>query len=208
VTTTPAPDTRTAPLPLWRSAGAFITTLFNLFGAPQDIAADHTLTAKTHALILAWLRVAEAFLRHLLLIEAAAYPATPSRASQRAYTTQVRKLVTFDPDKPEDWRVSFRCSSSPASSGGSAERQSRKAKGQVTRFHSAWPIAERFEALLRVYNNPAPYARRLARRLRALPRLIAAVLYKPTDFEHRLDEDTRVELNTHIDRAKPALDSG
>ena len=33
-------------------------------------------------------------------------------------------------------------------------------------MRSAWPLAERFEALLRVYNDPMPYARRLARRLR------------------------------------------
>ena len=36
----------------------------------------------------------------------------------------------------------------------------------VPRFRSAWPLAERQEALLRVCNNPAPYAKRLAARLR------------------------------------------
>ncbi|WP_158766269.1 hypothetical protein [Terricaulis silvestris] len=244
MTTTAAPDTRTAPLPLWRSAGAFITTLFNLFGAPQDLAADHTLTTKTHALILSWLRVAEAFLRHLLLIEASALdcgscgaPALARRSfseggSSRHYARE-RKRVEFFANEPETWRVSFRCFPSSPACGGSvigkandeggapaqaldafaphrtlshASRDSSPARGGA-KFHSAWPIAERFEALLRVYNNPAPYARRLARRLRALPRLIATVLHKPTDFEHRLDEDTRVELDAHIDRAKPELDS-
>lgn len=226
VTTNTAPDTRTAPLTLWRSAGAFITTLFNLFGAPQDLAADHTLTAKTHALILSWLRIAEALLRQLLLIEAAAYPAAypnvppPSKPhADNMSAVRGRRVGSFAPDKPETWRVSFRCFPSSPACGGSVigkandeggapaqalnafshqSRDSSPASRGDKRFHSAWPIAERFEALLRVYNDPAPYARRLARRLQATPRLIARVLQTPTDFEHRIDDDTRFELSALI----------
>jgi hypothetical protein len=225
VTITTAPNTRTAPLPLWRSAGAFITTLFNLFGAPQDIAADHTLTAKTHALILSWLRVAEAFVRQLLLIEASACDcATLGPPASSRHRSRERKRIEFFANAPETWRVSFRSFPSSPARGGSvigeandeggasaqpsdafaphrplshASRDSSPARGGA-KFYSAWPIAERFEALLRVYNDPTPYARRLARRLQALPRLIASLLQTPTDFEHRIDDDTRLELSALI----------
>ncbi|PZO47134.1 MAG: hypothetical protein DCF16_18150 [Alphaproteobacteria bacterium] len=48
-------------------------------------------------------------------------------------------------------------------------------------------LAERYEALIRVFNDPAPYARRLAHRLHARPHLISAVLAAPAEFEHRVD---------------------
>ncbi|MBC7770848.1 MAG: hypothetical protein H7124_18875, partial [Phycisphaerales bacterium] len=69
-----APSTiRHAPLDLWRIAEAFLHRLHDLFGAPQDIAAQHTLTRAAHKLMASWLSVGEALLRRLLLIEAAAY---------------------------------------------------------------------------------------------------------------------------------------
>jgi hypothetical protein len=214
-----APNTRTAPLTLWRSAGAFINTLFDLFGAPQDLATDHVVTTKTRALILSWLRVAEAFLRHLLVIETRTLDGgSPAASRQTQPKRRARKLRFFDADKPETWRVSFRCIAS------STLRHPRIESGRDVEFaaadpvsvslslskaicpagfHSAWPLAERFEALLRVYNNPAPYARRLARRLRAAPRLIASVLRTPPEFEHRIDEETRAELIIRTAPLKP-----
>jgi hypothetical protein len=39
-------------------------------------------------------------------------------------------------------------------------------KGETPmRLRDAWALALRYEALIRAYNNPAPYARRLAHRL-------------------------------------------
>src|SRR5262249_45290356 len=38
-----------------------------------------------------------------------------------------------------------------------------KATSSIGRFCSTWPAAERFEALLRAFNDPAPYVKRLAR---------------------------------------------
>ncbi len=55
------------------------------------------------------------------------------------------------------------------------------------RFRSAWPLAERYEALLRVFNNPAPYARRLSRRLHATPHRAGAMLRAPPEAQHRVD---------------------
>ncbi|MGD2133766.1 MAG: hypothetical protein PVI23_13310, partial [Maricaulaceae bacterium] len=43
-------------------------------------------------------------------------------------------------------------------------------------LRSAWPLSERIEAARRVLNDPAPYALRLARRLRGEPRRAAAIV--------------------------------
>ena len=70
---------------------------------------------------------------------------------------------------------------SPAGGG----RASSRAKG----FCSAWPIAQRYEALIRVFNNPLPYARRLARVLKALPRRVAEILNLPRRRRERQSGD-------------------
>lgn len=70
-TSAPEKGERQAPLSLWCAAQAFLHTLFDLFGAPEQLVARHTLMLAQHALILPWLCVGEALLRRLLLIEAA-----------------------------------------------------------------------------------------------------------------------------------------
>jgi hypothetical protein len=200
---------RTAPLALWRIAQAFLHILHSLFGAPEDVAREHTLTRAAHTLLLSWLRVGEALMRRLLVIEAAVYPgalqSNEPGTSHRTPRQRARRTMSFTPDNPEDWRISFRCfSSSPADSGGSAEQQSCEAKGQVApsdaygvsspasggdkRFHSAWPLAERYEALLRIFDAPHAYARRLAHRLHAQPQHLAVVLRTTDDYVHRVDQ--------------------
>jgi hypothetical protein len=54
-------------------------------------------------------------------------------------------------------------------------------------FRSAWPLAERYEALIRVFNDPAPYARRLARHLHATPHRLAGALKAPPEARHRVE---------------------
>lgn len=54
-------------------------------------------------------------------------------------------------------------------------------------FRSAWPLAERYEALLRVLNNPLAYARRLARALHATPHRAAELLRAPPEIERHID---------------------
>jgi hypothetical protein len=65
-------------------------------------------------------------------------------------------------------------------------------KGEVVpnapRFYSAWPLAERYEALVRAFNNPAPFARRLARRLIATPKRLATLLRAPPEAHDRVDD--------------------
>ena len=131
-------------------------------------------------------------MRQLLLVEAAALPKPNTQPLSWPRRARKRRLVSFSADAPESWRVSFRCFSAPRRAAG-AKRRSRTPKPRVTRedrwsfentkkqsFHGAWPLAERAEASLRVFNDPLPYAKRLARRLYAKPQRARAVqLFTP-----------------------------
>jgi hypothetical protein len=60
------------------------------------------------------------------------------------------------------------------------------------RFRSSWPLALRYEALIRVFNDPTTYARRLARRLHATPHRIIEVLRAPPKAFDRIDDFERM----------------
>jgi hypothetical protein len=170
---------RHAPLALWRAAGAFINILFQMFGSPEQIAESGALARTARDLLLSWLRAGEAFMRRLLLIEAAAYAGSlvPPRPRARRRVRRVRRVMQFSADKPEDWRVSFRMVERQSH----GRKRSARAAGPraAPRFCDAWPIAERCEALLRAYNDPTPFARRLAARLARRPALARAVFTMP-----------------------------
>jgi len=206
-------DHRKAPLELWRAASAPLRTLFNLFGAPEELAAKHTLTGPVYHLILNWLRCAEALMRHLLFIEASAYPPGVASTTKRTSAQRQRREMGFDADKPEEWRVCFRLgaeeSQPPAGKWAKPKIYSTLTTPSLapTTFHSAWPLAERFEALLRVHNDPAPFARRLARRLHAAPRVIAALLNAPAELAPRIGEDVFAALRVICGETKPIFDS-
>jgi len=200
MTNEPEPDQRFAPLALWRPASRLMVTLFNLFGEPQDLAFRHTLVARDYKAALNWLRSVEAVFRKLLLIEASYYAKELAQTKHRAPSKREQKLVSFLPENPDSWRVSFRASEAPVGKGGSARlrragvAQRRAPNFAPTTFHAAWPLAERFEALLRVHNNPAPYAKRLARRLYAAPKSIAAIVREPPELTHRIDPEPHAAL--------------
>ena len=102
-------DIRHARRELWLIAQNFIATLFNVFGAPEEIAERHTFLRREWTLIAKWLRAGEALLRQLLLIEAAALPKPETRAITRKPRARKPKTMSFDADAPDTWRVSFRC---------------------------------------------------------------------------------------------------
>lgn len=217
----PTDPVRHAPLALWRAAQAFLGVLHMLFGAPETVAAKHTLTGKAHAHMASWLRSAEAMLRRLILIEASAYPKPNTRPLLHTRRPRTRKLMTFSAEAPEAWRVRFRVFNLPPHRGGSVERSETKGEvapsdafgvssparggdkkrkrlsreerwcaeylGQPVTFRSAWPLAERYEALIRVFNDPAPYARRLSKRLHATPHRLREVLRAPPEAANRVD---------------------
>ena len=130
MTSPPAPQTidRTAPRALWLAARAFLNVLHNLFGAPEAVAAAHVLTRPAHDLLRTWLRAGEAMLRHLLLIEASAFPKPNTPPLLRAARHRERKRLSFSPETPERWRVSFRCFQRPA-----APHAKRQALRRTTR---------------------------------------------------------------------------
>lgn len=205
----------TAPIALWRIAQAFLQTLHTLFGAPEDIARRHTLMRDAHALLASWLRVGEAMMRRLIAIEAAAFPKHEIRARPKRQHT--RTLITFTPDKPENWRVSFRSTitdrrlpaGKPAPKTAQAcENQNTKCRleaGAPQRFFSAWPLAERYEALLRAFNDPLRYARRLAQRLHANRARLRTVLKAPPEYAHRVDQAD--EFTAGAERLWPSPDT-
>lgn len=182
--TSAATSPRTAPLALWRVAEAFLQLLHALFGGPERVAFLHTFTPQQHGALACWLRCAEAMLRRLLVIEAAACAKPNLRPLLRPSRRRLRKEMSFSAEAPEAWRVSFRCLASPArtrSAGG------RRVQTMAARFRSSWPLAERYEALLRVFNDPVPYARRLARRLHLAPHRLAEAQRAPPEAGHRID---------------------
>ena len=135
--------------------------------------------------------MAEALMRQLLLLEAAALPKPNTRPLLWPRRTRNRRAIGFSPDAPEQWRVSFCCfSSSDRRLPAGKVRQTANCAQEETkcrleaggprdkkRFYSAWPLAERAEALLRVFNDPAPYAKRLAARLYATPHRARPMLH-------------------------------
>ena len=189
----PAPKPiRNAPIALWRVAEAFLHTLHNLFGAPEDVAFRHTLTRGPYVLLLSWIRVGEALLRRLLLIEAAALPKPNTRPILwQTRKKRARRMMEFFDDKPEDWRVSFRCQCDVRVRKATRKRVTLSpSKGDAAppSFHSVWPLAERYEALIRVFNDPTGYAKRLAKHLYARAVVaLRALTREPREAQHRID---------------------
>ena len=175
----------TAPLALWRVAAAFMHILHALFGAPEDVAARDTLRLAAHKLLASWLRAGEAMMRRLLIIEAAAFAKPNTRPLLRTPRKRTRRPMSFTADAPEQWRVSFQCFTSDRRLPAGKPRRRQDAGAPKPR--SAWPLAERYEALLRAFNNPLPYARRLARQLYAAPHRLRELLRAPVEAEQRID---------------------
>jgi hypothetical protein len=175
---------RSAPITLWRTAAYLLDTIDNVFGTPAEIAARACMARNLHAHLVAWLIAAEIFLRRLLFLEAKALgdiTAPPARASAPSKSA-TRK--TLEANNPEDWRVSFRLLV--------AERrhprrptQSSPTETSALNAHPTRPLARRYEALLRVFRNPAPYARRLAQLIARLPQRIAQYFAEPSERKRK-----------------------
>jgi len=185
---------------LWLIAQDFLTLLSNLFGAPQVLAEQHALTRKAWSHCAAWLRAGEALMRLLLLIEAAKFAKPNLQSEARNKRVRARRLMGFCADAPEAWRVSFRvmgraqshASATPNHAHAPPHAQSQAPRTQrrtAAHLRSAWPLAERAEALLRVFNDPAPFARRLAAKLHATPNLAMKVFAYTEDARAMIGEE-------------------
>lgn len=189
-----------APTPiteLWRIARAFLTDALNAFGGPQTI--RQTLDRITHRAIKRQLKALEMLALKLLLIEAVnrtPLAITPRRTKP---IEQGRTAPATDPARPETWRVCFQLHIPPKPEDNSgprirslgpslfiraavidaktmAKKLAFMAAARLKRSDEARAriraerLARRFEALRRVFANPAPSARRLKRKLLALKR--------------------------------------
>ncbi len=172
-----------APPALWAAARALIGMIFQLFGGPELILAKHMHTRAERKQLLKWLRAGEAWMRQVLLIEAAALP-KPNAPSWRHRVRAVCEIKTFDPDKPETWRVRFVCLDRKRAPGARRFKLPKLPK----HLHAARPLAERAEALLRAFNNPAPRAKRLSRRLHAKPRRVSELTRHASRARHLVSE--------------------
>jgi hypothetical protein len=183
-----AADHRYVPIALWRVASRLMLTLFNLFGEPDALARQHSIGAKDYKLACDWLRTVEALFRRLLFIEASYYVGELTPPKPRAKRPRARREMAFFPDQPDAWRVTFRT----MERGRPRQRRASRSHRAPLKFYSAWPLAERFEALLRVHNNPAPFAKRLARRLNAdsVPDMLKA----PSELKHRIDAAPHADI--------------
>jgi hypothetical protein len=205
----PSSAQRFAPIALWRVASQLLITLFNLLGEPQELARQHSMSAKDHKLASNWLRCVEALFRKLLLIEASHYEKHVTQTKLRQRAKRQRREMAFFPESPEAWRVTFRIMERGRPRPHGAMRKPSPVRalpnaGEDARapYHSAWPIAERFEALLRVHDNPAPYAERLARRLYANPERTASIVSEPPELQHRIDPEPYADIGKLLkDRA-------
>lgn len=169
-----------APLALWRVAEAFLRTLHVLFGPPEAVARQGLIGISAHKMLAAWLRCAVAMMRRLVLIEAAALPA-PAPAKQRPARPRTPRIMAFYADQPEAWRVSFRVLALARARTGARTKPVRRMLAR-----SPWPLAERYEALLRVFNAPLPFAARAARRLHRQPSRLCAALRAPALAQRRV----------------------
>lgn len=162
--------------------------------------------------LLDWLRPLELLLRRMLLIEAFALAGSQTLPRFKASTVKPAcepatlaempvavRAAPFDPARPETWRVAF--TALPGRSRSGPRRplppvQPDRAFGEVVaakryrrQLVSALPLARRLEAAIRVVNNPLPYVRRLAFRMRRGRTMSATRLVIPGSRRFRFARD-------------------
>lgn len=185
-----APPPQENPL-LWERLRALFTRVIAAIGAPAVIAAL-SLSPRMRAEMSRQLALVEVMARKLLLAEAVALMAPPERgprvvetplAADGLYTLPPSRrragvrTRAIDPADPETWPARFALAL-PRDSRAVQDRRAPRIRALWGETHAAAPlkqpaprrhhsdafrVARRAEALRRVLDNPAPYARRLAR---------------------------------------------
>lgn len=175
------------------------------FGLPASLARRRTIARRERALMLAWLAPLEHFVRRLLFIAAAAMgrPNAPREIPPVPGIKQTIGRPGFASEDSRDWGVSFMLFE--------PERRPAKARpsGRVECWpraaHSALPLAERFEALIRVTENPDRYAKRLAQRLRAKPARVRRLIRSAPRFNSFARDAHRALSLTHAPTRKALI---
>lgn len=167
----------------WPLARVLIDQFAALYGAPAELVL-RGLPRAARAPLLAFIRLIEALVRRLLLIETWNLPVAFTPRTMKPANNAGAGIRARASDNPANWRVSPRLF--PAWPTGSGRRGAAPAE---ERLISNRALAERLEALIRVAADPAPYAQRLARRL---PRKLVRRLYEPWP-DSSLERDHLVE---------------
>jgi hypothetical protein len=200
-----------SPDAAWAYLRTLLDAIFSLFARPLELAFAGVMERTMQRDILAWLRGMEAAARRLLLLEAPQL--APIASAPRATPVTLARIISEPAPRPpaidwetppEHWRVAFRCT--PPRPRAYFPRKRNKPTPVSRRFVSSFGLAARLEALRRVIENPAPFARRLALRLARAPALIARVLtfFAQSRNEPAGDIITRAEAQF---AARPRRDS-
>ena len=179
----------TTPAYYWAVLREYLSFTFSLFGDPVSIAKKLWLHKSEHKLCNDWLRVLEGLLRRLIFLDARDYKLEPTPERKR---TPLRLMpagagASFDSDDSSTWRVSFKLDAAPPQPprpkrGARCAAPNTQAKLPNARWST--PLALRFEALIRGFNNPAPLVRRCARLLQRNAERVRALI-KPVRREDR-----------------------
>jgi hypothetical protein len=204
-------DDTFSPDAAWAYLRTLLDAIFSLFARPLELAFAGVVERAMQRDILAWLRGMEAAARRLLLLEAPQL--APVSVAPRAAPVPLAHITPESAPRPpaldwetppERWRVAFRCT--PPRPRPYFPRKRNKPTPVSRRFVSSYGLAARLEALRRVIENPATFARRLALRLARTPALIARVLapFAQSRNEPAGDIITRAEAQL---AARPRRDS-
>lgn len=146
----------------WRAVVHLVFAFALRFGLPGALARGGRLPRGLARAMRRALGALEQSLRALILKEAALLPETKARRRRSALSrARDHGRGGFASDNSEDWGVSFRLAPSSLSTR-SSRATARRRPARAIYDASPWPLAERFEAALRVLENPAPFIRRAA----------------------------------------------
>ena len=153
----------------WHWAKVTFDALFHFCPDPVELARQRVLTRRFWRAIATWLAPLEAFVRRLLLLEALALPipnvAAPATAA-RAHVRASPGRGGFASEHSSDWQVSFQVLAPLHRTRSTTLRKRISPLSKLApTFMPCFKLAERIEALGRVLERKAAYARRLARRL-------------------------------------------
>jgi hypothetical protein len=164
---------------LWSRARAMFARAAAIIGSAQTLAAITSLTRARRREIAGWLGLAESIVRKLIFAEAAGLeraPAPSHAPRAAAAKDRVKSTNPIDLNQPSTWPARFALApprdpfAVPESRApriralwGSSLPPSPPAHPPKRGTPTPLRLAFRLEALRRVFNDPAPYARRLAR---------------------------------------------
>jgi hypothetical protein len=141
-----------------------------------------------------WLKAVEDMARGLLLMMALALPTPPKRLAVAPKSKP--KLASQAPCEPAKFpRTSLSVVTWLAAPTSHRGKGAPAARGWrlANRWHRMRGLVCRTEALLRILNNPAPFARRVARRLDGLNRPLAFPEYRPPQPPRLLRRNEQVQ---------------